>query len=443
MSLVSGLVLSGCAAHMPAQTQLDSLLKNGDYPSALKLVQDPKTDYGRRNDLLLKLDKGITLHYAGQYASSAQEFESAKISFEQLYTKSVSTIAATWAINDTAGPYRGEDFERVLVNIFQALNYVRQDQPQEAMVEARDVDSILRTINDGYPPDKKNIYREDAFARLLMGLIYESSGLPQDYNDAYIEYARAAKIYQQEYDADYGTPVPQLLQENLLAAAQFMGKQEFDQWHKLYPQADFMPWKEKKQKAEVYVIQYAGLSPQKKEVLVPVPLPNGYVQYAFPAYQLRPTAVPQAIFQARAIDHGDKAFQSATELGEDISAIAVKNLDNRKARFIAKAIISSTGKFVAEKQIQRQIHRKQGDAAAFGFEILGDVFNAATSRADTRCWLTLPAQIRIARLILEPGEYALSVTSQVSPGQTGPHLELGTIKLSPGQKKWFIIKTVE
>jgi len=433
--LVFGLFLSGCAAHMPAQTQLDSLLKSGDYPAALKLVQDPKTDYGRRNDLLLKLDKGVTLHYAGQYAQSAQEFETAKTAFERLYTKSVSTIAATWAINDTAGPYRGEDFERVLVNIFQALNYVRQDQPREALVEARDVDSILRTINDGYPPDKKNIYREDAFARLLMGLIYESRGTPQDYNDAYIEYARAAKIYREGYSADYGTPVPQLLKENLLAAAQFMGKQEFDQWRKIYPQVDFMPWKEKKQKAEVYLIQYNGLAPQKKEILVPVPLPNGYVQYAFPAYQLRPTAMTQTILAARTTGNDGKVFQAGTELGEDISAIAVKNLDNRKARFIAKAIISSTGKFVAEKQIQQKIRRKQGDAAAFGLEILGDVFNAATSRADTRCWLTLPGQIRIARLILEPGEYSLSVT--------GPHLELGTIKLSPGQKKWFIIKTVE
>jgi len=84
--------------------------------------------------------------------------------------------------NDLTLPYEGEDFETVLINVVAALNYVLLNQWDDALVEARKVDHKLNVINDRY--DKKNVYKEDAFARYLSGILYEGKG---ELNDAFIE----------------------------------------------------------------------------------------------------------------------------------------------------------------------------------------------------------------------------------------------------------------
>ena len=72
-------------------------------------------------------------------------------------------------------PYKPEDFEVILVNFYKAMNYLQMDQMEEALVEVRKINIKLNELNDKYP-DYKNRYQRDAFAHLLMGLIYEASG---------------------------------------------------------------------------------------------------------------------------------------------------------------------------------------------------------------------------------------------------------------------------
>jgi hypothetical protein len=52
--------------------------------------------------------------------------------------------------------------------------------------------------------------------------------------------------------------------------------------------------------------------------------------------------------------------------------------------------------------------------ALLGF--LGKITTAATSSAETRNWLTLPQQIRVKRIALEPGPQQLKLTSLMPDG---------------------------
>ena len=396
--------------------------------------------YGRNNAFLYFVDKGFLLHMQKDFRGSIDAFQKAKDKYDELYTKSVSRIAGSFALNDYAMPYRGEDFERVMINIFQSLNYFECGDLEGALVEARDTDSVLNIINSRYGSNEKNVYSEDAFARFLAGIFYEAQGTPGGYNDAFISYSKAMQTYENNYAKHYGLNAPQVLRENLLAAAEFMGREELKECISKYGNLKFMSLKEKATKAEVYLIQYNGLSAAKIEASIPVLLPDGYIiPLAFPMYErLRHLEVSSDLC---AVDNKGNALTVPSEKAEDIDAIAIKNLDDRKARIIAKIMVSSAGKYAAEKTGGREIEKKYGRRSALYFTLLSDIFNVTTNKADLRSWRTLPSEIRIARMLLDPGQYSFRQDNFDANGKIMEIFYMGEFALKAGDKKFFIIRT--
>ena len=47
-------------------------------------------------------------------------------------------------------PYYGDDFERAMIHVFNALNYVYLKQLDDALVEARRVDLFLNKLQTDY-----------------------------------------------------------------------------------------------------------------------------------------------------------------------------------------------------------------------------------------------------------------------------------------------------
>lgn len=410
------LSLLACAPYMRAESNLRSFITQGRYGQAVSFLDSQRKSYGRNNQLLYLLNKGFILHLLGDYRRSIDVFEKAKQEYERLYTKSLSGIAGTWLVNEYALPYRGEDFERVMINIFQAINYSLLGNIEEALVEARDVDSKLRLINNRYAPDEKNAYKEDAFARLFMGILYEALKSAEGYNDAYISYSKAQAIYRDDYAGNYNTKAPSLLKERLMACAEFTGNPAV-----------------KDSKAELYLIQYNGLLPSKTEAAIPIPLPDGYIlPLAFPEYKKHEPLVIRSRLEARS--NQGVSFEAETELAEDIAAIADKGLKDKKARFVAKAALSATAKYFAEKEIERKVRNRYGEESGLGFRVAGSLFNLISNKADLRSWQALPSQIRICRLSLEPGEYDLAVISSDPKGNILSRREMGRVRLSAGEK---------
>ena len=436
------ILLNISCASVRMGAKISDSLSSGDYARARELLDKGPASYGSGNRLLYFLDRGYVLHVSGDYRGSIAAFEQAKQEYDALYTRSLTKEAATWLVNDYLAPYRGEDFERVLINVFQSLNYCMLGDFNEALVEARQVDEQLRLINGRYQDGQKNVYKEDAFARLLAGMLYETEKNRQGYNDAFISYSKSAETYSAGYKRDYGLDVPGLLKQNLLAAGQLMGSREMQGSASNYGAVPFVPIPEKEKKAEVILINYNGRAPYKTELAFPVPLPDGYVvSLAFPGYERRPNLVKASVLSARG--GSGPVFNAATEPVEDICGIAEQNLDNRRARVIAKMLISSAGKYVLEKAAERQIEENRGENTALGFKIVSSLFNIFSNRADLRSWQTLPAEIRAARLLLEPGVYDLSLQTSDGGARQLAVLELGRFTLSAGEKKFLVVNTWE
>ena len=194
---------------------------------------------------------------------------------------------------------------------------------------------------------------------------------------------------------------------------------------------NYISLKEKRAKAQVYLIQYVGFSPVKHQVAIPIPLPDGnIVQLAFPTYDKRVYEDSQGILKAVTFNN-QLSIQSETKLTEDIGSIAIQNLDNRKTRIIAKSVGRAVGKYIVEKTAERSLEHKYGEDASVAFKLISSIYNIASEQADLRSWQTLPDQIRVARLILKPGDYELFFDQ----------LTLGQMTLHAGETKFLILRT--
>jgi hypothetical protein len=428
---------SSCASAPPVQPRVNSLVYAQKLESASAALGDNPAVYGKNNALLYWLDRGMVEHCLGRYSDSIRSFASAQRIFDQLYTKSISKLASAWALNDYAAPYRGDDYEYTLINIFQAMNYVMLGDTNEALVEARDMNSKLNLLNALYKG--KNVYKEDAFGRFLMGILYEVNGTQQDLNDAFISYAKAYDIYKAEGGENFEVKTPGLLKENLLTIANFMGTAEFSKYRREFPDVRFSTLKEKAAKAEVYLVQYTGFSPVKISGIIPVPFdPRHVTQVVFPKFISRYSEIGLSEFSAQRNDQ--LAFVQPAFVGQDIEAIARKVLDSRKVQIFAKAVIRPVIKYAAERALSEEIEDKWGENAAYGFNFLSSLYNLSTERADLRSWQTLPAAIRLARLIVEPGDYEFFVQTYTEDGQALNKVSLGEGSLKAGQKKFFVFR---
>jgi len=313
------------------------------YSEAVNLLNKHRKEYGSGNELLYFYDLGMVLHLSGEYTESAAVFERSKRRYDELYTQSLTKLAGSWLVNDYTLPYQGEDFERVLVNVFQAMNYARAGQINEALVEARDVNAVLNAINLRYPEKQKNVYRNDAFAQFLSGIFFEVSGGKQEINDAFIFYKKALAIYEGDYRENYGfAAAPRLLKENLLRTAKVIGAREFDEYRREFSGAAAVS-AGAKNPAQIYVLIYHGFAPQKIQDKFLAPIPDGHLlKIAFPKYERRFYEPLAGDFCAQ---NSASRVCAAPEIAEDIESIAIKDLASRKIRIMAKAALRPLAKY--------------------------------------------------------------------------------------------------
>ena len=438
--LLSGAMIFSCAAKVKHYPLINQHLSNQNYEQALEVIKNNKDAYPKRNAALYYMEEGILAHFALRYKESNESLSRAEQIMDELYTRSISKQTASFLINDNTIPYRGEDFESAMVNLFMALNYVGLDLRDEALVEARKVDNKLNIINSRYSEDKKNVYKEDAFIRFLMGVLYEADG---EDNDAFISYRKAEEIYRTDYRQNYGISPPVLLIENLLSSAKAMDfHQELTEIQGQYGDVTFMSPAKKKAMAEIYFIHYNGLGPEKVEKRWVVPLPDGYlVKVAYPKFKKRYYQIVRGVITLKNLTSG-VSYEFSTILMENIGSIAVKNLENRTGRIKAKAIARATTKYLATKAASKMAKKEGGALAGLLVQVAGNVASVATEQADIRHWRLLPAEIRVGKIAVPPGEYEGRISFVNASGATITSREIERFTVEMGGKKFITYRTL-
>ena len=396
LSLVA--CFSACAGNYVSRTDaVRYAYQNENYQEAYELIEEEEAENREIDRLLVLMDKGMILHTSRRYQESIQVLQEAeKLADNSEYT-SISEEAKALFSNERNRAYRGEDFERLMINVVLALNYSALGREEDALVEIRRINNRLkRMINE-----EKKPYQQLAIARYLGGILYESRG---ETDSAFIDYYKA---YQLNPNLDH-------LAEAILRIAKKAGRDTaLASLKKTFPELSEEPLPPNY--GEIAVVVEMGLSPQKFDSA-----PEGNVQIAaVPRYRRRNWNPRHARIEVLGTE---KQSVTVTSL-EDV---AILHLNHRVDSILAKSLASAAVKAATSVAVAKAT--KSEAAGWLTFLLL-----SANTRSDLRSWLSLPAEIQIARFAVPAGTQKVKI--QASKSHTAE------VDVKPGKVSLLIIRS--
>jgi len=413
--------LTACASYYQNHFDFNNEFENGDLTKALEALKKREGEAEGRTRFLYNVNKGLLLSILGEYEESNTYFEKAFL-FGEDYRINYLAEAGSYFSNPMVTAYRGEDHEHLMLLYYKALNYIKLDKPEEALVECRRLNIRLNQLNDKYISEEK--FQRDAFIHTLMGIIYQSS---KDYNNAFIAYRNAVDVYETEYAKMFGMKIPQQLKVDLLNTAKWTGFQdEFEKFKEKFEMEDYQATQPD---AELVFFWHNGLGPVKDEWSINFVIHTGsdntmvftnhelglsfpfvvteskdrsdlakleVFRVAFPRYRERGLYFHTAHLKLDSMEY-------SLELAEDINKVAFHSLKQRMLQEFGKGLLRAALKKATEHNIRKEDERL---GAVIG------IVNAITEKADTRNWQTLPHSIFYSRVPLKEGANPVKFTLQ-------------------------------
>ena len=402
--------VSSCMTYYQINESFNSAFIDGKMEEANLILDKDKKAEKRKTKFIHYMNKGITEQLLGHHELSNEYFEKAYI-FGEDYQKNYLNIAASFLTNPNMIVYKGESFEHLLVNYYKSLNYLFLENYDAALVEAKRMEIRLHFYNDKVIVKKDSTkYNKDAFIQNLMGIIYQAD---RDYNNAYIAYRNAFKIYKKFNTKYLGMIVPEQLKTDMMYCAYKSG---------FHDDIDFYnrKWETKYEYVargkETVFLWHNGLVPVKDEWSINFFVfegAGGYVNFknedlgidfpfyvgdrekkastlgdiktlrvAFPKYVNRDPFYHSAYLEI-------EGQQYNFSYGQNMDGIARKSLKDRMMKELGSSLIRLATKKATEARI-----RKENEALG----ALAGIANAITEKADTRHCQTLPNQIHYTRV---------------------------------------------
>lgn len=358
------------------------------------------------DELLRHLDRGLALFYAGDVLNSNLCLARAEDLAEERYTRSVSAAALSLLVNDTVLPYQPDPWERLLVPLYRALNYVSAGEPLDVTVEARRLASMLLERRDREP--ERAAREGDAFLAYLAGVLFEWAGRMEE---ATVAYRNAAGAYG---PASFRTDRAGAGELALLVEGGFVAPPVEEKVFLVLDEGDVErgrrdPAGVGRELAKRALARRRGAwSDDDPELayLLPVALRSR------PVYALR---VPQVVAEV-----AGRTFEVPRTL--DLSAMAALHEETELPAVLAKAAVRALTKLA--------LFEETTDGEGVFARVVADAIHLATEQADTRAWVTLPAELRFIRTALPPGTHDVRLRILGS----GPPriLDLAPVRISSG-----------
>lgn len=427
--LLAGLLLGGCASrwqdlfvsYSDQMVPLRNQLLLGHAAEALPKVRESTP--GDDTYVLDQLERGRIAWLAGQDGVSKQGFAAAdsRLAWEESqarYRLSQGLAqAGSLLTNDQTMAYRTPDYERTMLHHYLALNYLQRGDAEGALVEVRranqvqeralkaradevrkakekseesEADGEMRQLMSRGAPELDRLIGQvkngfqNAYTFYFSGVLYEAAG---DLNDAWVDYQRGYQI----------APDNQSLQDALLRLARLRGSSdELKETEKKVGRKAPPPAKEQ---GQLVVLFEDGLIPARREIFLPLPISTSSGDF-------RTFTVAVPYYDNRASDTGPLTVSVGKQAGRTSSlvrleSLAAKDLQERLPGMLTRQAL----RLVAKEQLRRSAAKEGGDVG----NILVGIFNTLSERADTRSWLTLPAEASSWQGMVPAGEVQLQL----------------------------------
>lgn len=423
------LLFASCSQISLKQDEINAALYRGDINAAYNILNTDEKKWERnRNALLYYWNKGNLAFLLGKHQESSEIFKKGDYFLEDIY-KNYANEAAALFTNDKIKQYTGEDHERILFHYYQIINFMQLGNTENALVQARRLQLELQRLEDRSKKrvTNKNTYWRDAFAYVLIGLVYESAGQEEL---AFVAYKRAYFAYKEDYAPNYGVNMPDQFKHDLLRLSYRLGHEA----DLAYFEKDLgvkYDLKGNHEGGNTVIFWNAGLAPRKYELslsfmILPGNAP-GYVIFsnneygfyipvfvgvdhtqngsAFSQLKFIRGALPKYANRGSLYTHAFLRYgndDTPFETLQNISAIAEKELNDRYLEEVGKVLL----RVALKKASEIELRKNQPEAGA----ALG-IMNFITERADTRSWESMPHQISYVRQNLKPGKQQITFSS--------------------------------
>ena len=347
------------------------------------------------NRFLALAEAGMARHVAGDLQGA---IDSWLLAAEELASygdrptvsgRSVSEGALSLLLNDKTLPYDGEGFEAALLHGFLAWDFLRMGNLDGAMVEVRRGYELQTLEEDRY----STTYGMNRFARFVAALAQELDGAP---DEAAIDLRQLAEELPGHPAVAYSLEKVEALQSP--GRAEAAGR------------------------AELVVVFERGRMPSKRAEEVFISGHRSFGRVSVPSFgppQPEPAAVEALV---------DGAAVGRTATLEGVLSVAGETLNDRVLLLAAKSVGRAVGKAVLVDAAAEAVEENYGEGWGIVASLIGSLFATATERADLRSWLTLPQQVQVLRVPVEPGERRLRLRA---PGSD--EIDLGIVEFRAGR----------
>ena len=452
LACIGVMIAGSCATYYRSNLAFNEGFERGDLNKALKTLQENPSEGAGKKQFLYFVNNGLLLSLLGKYGESNHYFERA-YNFGEDYRINVANEAATYFTNPNFAVYRGEDHEHLLLLYYKAINFLKLNKTDEALVECRRLNIRLQQLSDRYEtPDK---YRKDAFVHTLMGIIYETD---LDYNNAFIAYRNAYEVYEGEFMQLFQVGAPEQLKKDLVRTAKLSGlDEEYEHYKEKFELPDLAVANQ--EGGELIFFWHNGLTPVKTEwsVAFAIAQRDGMVyfnneslglNYAFSSsnyessdlkslsklsvYRLTlPKYVERPVYYTGAtLTLGEDRYP--VQLLDDVNKVAFKCLEERMNLELSKALMR-----LAVKKATEYSARKGDKWAGLATQMI----NLMTESADTRNWQTLPHSIYYMRIPLRVGSNTVTLQTTDYQGQTQDHTF--TYDVKQGETRFHTFTSLE
>jgi hypothetical protein len=408
------LLCASCVSFVDRTPAAVADFEAGRFDEARTALSNPKVV---DSPFLRGAERGTIDLVDGRWEDAQAGFDAAVESVRELEERAVLGLAelgeqaSSLVVNEGVKEYQGEGYERVLVHTSLALTYLARGNLDGVYVEVRRANKLLETEEGLYSKQ----YAAGGFGHLISALCYELQGR---FDDAYIDYKRMV-------EKGVGTELAGKAVTRL--AARLRRDDELPGWIEKFGPPVELP----ADTASVVVLGGVGLGPYKIEETTQLMTGAGLAQFSVPRFVPRPTYTTAFDLS---VDGG--APLRSTEV-ESIDTVASENLADRMAWLAGRSLLRGAIKLVATHAISESVAREHGEAAGVAALLVGSLITAATERADTRCWRTLPSAWHGGRLWVSPGEH--TVTLSAVGGET---VELGRYRLERGETLFVIARSL-
>ncbi|MCU0289728.1 MAG: hypothetical protein MUF15_25460 [Acidobacteria bacterium] len=436
--MVGVLMFTACASFNKSHTtnfmEQQKMVQQGQIGTvAQKLETDARK--GGRDGVLKALQSGYYYLFMQDYDKSRELFKIAEDQIEKfeerakLSARDVVDNAKSALASDMELPYKGEMFEKIMVNTMLAVNYllkgdleganvevrraeIRQKemetkhqeeldqiekQKKKEKVDERTLDSIYQNYNilDEYAAKVISSF-QNGFTYFLGGMVYE---LNKSANDAYQDYFKSFSLYKNKYTL-----------EKLIELSKILNMQtEYEKWTGMYKelfnsdiQINSPISNSNVTNSELVVIYFCGNIPRKTEAKFSLWTQQKTFNVAFPFYDTNTFSWDNNYLE---INHNGNLL-GKTEIVLDFIPIVIKSLKEKLPGIVIRQIVRLISK--------NEVEKNAGKAGGIWGKLAAKIVNTVTERADLRGWYELPGNIQVFRTRIEPGTSTIAL-KEISP----------------------------